>query len=165
MANYSARKLATSRRRQWQATLLPRGASQKLGGAVLPSIVVDTNVWYSAIVYGGAPEQAIVRCLERYQLVFSDALIEELLERLKRKAQAPYRWVRHLRLALEQIGTVVAITDPEQAVRDPKDNHVVAAALAAHCRFIVTGDQDLLKLGEYQGVIILRPVEFLELSK
>ena len=39
--------------------------------------------------------------------------------------------------------------------RDPDDDHVIAAALAAKAAGIVTGDKDFLSLGEHQGVKIV----------
>jgi hypothetical protein len=46
---------------------------------------------------------------------------------------------------------------------DPKDNHVLAAAVETNCIYIVSGDRHLLNLGEYQGIKILTPRAFLEL--
>lgn len=39
--------------------------------------------------------------------------------------------------------------------RDPDDDHVIACAIAAQADFIVSGDHDLLDLGQYQGIAIL----------
>ena len=45
---------------------------------------------------------------------------------------------------------------------DPDDDKFLACALEAQADCIVTGDPDLLNLGRYQGVDILKPGEFLE---
>ncbi|MCC7464345.1 MAG: putative toxin-antitoxin system toxin component, PIN family, partial [Gammaproteobacteria bacterium] len=39
--------------------------------------------------------------------------------------------------------------------RDPDDDQVLAAALAAKAQMIVSGDKDLLVLGAFQGIPIL----------
>ena len=41
-------------------------------------------------------------------------------------------------------------------LRDPDDIHVLACAVAARADMIVTGDKDLLSLGSFQGIPILR---------
>lgn len=47
--------------------------------------------------------------------------------------------------------------------RDPNDDHVLAAALAAEADCIVTGDADLLALGCYQGILMVTVRGFLDL--
>lgn len=47
--------------------------------------------------------------------------------------------------------------------RDPNDDHVLAAAVAADADYIVTGDADLLALRTYQGIQIVTVREFLDL--
>jgi predicted nucleic acid-binding protein len=44
---------------------------------------------------------------------------------------------------------------------DPNDDHVIATALAVKAEAIVTGDKDLLALGEYQAVRIITARAFL----
>ena len=46
---------------------------------------------------------------------------------------------------------------------DPKDNHILAAALETACEYIVSGDRHLLDLHEFQGIHIVTPREFLTL--
>lgn len=46
-------------------------------------------------------------------------------------------------------------------LRDPKDNLVLAAAVASNSEAIVTGDLDLLVLIEFNGIQILTPQDFL----
>lgn len=49
--------------------------------------------------------------------------------------------------------------------RDPKDDPVVACAVEGQADYIVSGDQDLLVLGEYEGVQVVTPRRFVELSE
>ena len=44
---------------------------------------------------------------------------------------------------------------------DPDDNAVLACAKEGNAAYIVTGDRDLLSLGDYEGITIVTPVQFL----
>lgn len=46
--------------------------------------------------------------------------------------------------------------------RDPDDNRVLETAILGGAAVIVTGDKDLLDLGSYEGVAIMRPAEWIE---
>ena len=69
------------------------------------------------------------------------------------------RWI----LALELVADTVS---PDREVRavhdDPDDDHLLAAALEGRAAFLVTGDQHVLALGEFEGVRIVTPAEFLK---
>ena len=56
---------------------------------------------------------------------------------------------------------------PSRVVRavpdDPDDDHLLAAALEGRAAFLVTSDQHVLSLGEYEGVRIVTPAEFLKI--
>jgi len=45
---------------------------------------------------------------------------------------------------------------------DPDDNRVRECAVAAESDVIITEDKGLLRLGEYDGIKIVRPSEFLQ---
>lgn len=94
----------------------------------------------------------------------SENIVEEVFDFFKTKTKAPQKWRRYFRITFERICTIAPTTDQEMdVVRDPKDNHVIAAALASNSRFIVTGDKDLQVLSRYQKIKILSPAEFLKL--
>ncbi len=50
-----------------------------------------------------------------------------------------------------------------KVTRDPSDDRVVACALAAQADYLVTGDDDMLVIGEYKGIRIVTPRRFLDL--
>jgi predicted nucleic acid-binding protein len=47
--------------------------------------------------------------------------------------------------------------------RDPKDDAVVACAVEGKADYVVSGDQDLLALGEYEGIQVVTPRRFMEI--
>jgi len=45
---------------------------------------------------------------------------------------------------------------------NPDDNKIIEAAVEAKADYIVTGDKHLLKIGNYHGIKIIKPNEFLK---
>ena len=45
---------------------------------------------------------------------------------------------------------------------DEPDNRILECAVAAGSQFLITADRDLLRLGNYAGISILRPADFLK---
>ena len=46
--------------------------------------------------------------------------------------------------------------------RDVDDDNVIGTAYAGECECIITGDNDLLELGEVMGIKILTPRQFFD---
>lgn len=66
---------------------------------------------------------------------------------------------------LELLGRALAVEigDPPPVARDPKDDKFLATARAAGAPYLVTEDNDLLVLGQYEGVQIVTMATFLGL--
>ncbi|MEX0934437.1 MAG: putative toxin-antitoxin system toxin component, PIN family [Candidatus Saccharimonadales bacterium] len=126
-------------------------------------MVIDTNVWYSAFIYGGKPEKVVNYCLDYGKIYLSPEILEELVKNLKNKAKTPYKWIRFVRLHLEKRCTVLDINVKPGVVRSYKDEHVVALAVSSASAYVITGDEDLLELGVYNGVNFIDSFEFLQL--
>ena len=125
-------------------------------------IVADTNVIVSAFLWGGVPRRLLEAVeAQRIELFTSRALISELEDVLSReKFTAQLRRTRFTSAFLlaryTQLATLIApaeVTAPE--LRDPDDAHVLACALAARAETIVSGDADLLSLGNYKNIPIV----------
>ena len=126
------------------------------------AVVCDSNVYISAIVFGGQPRE-VVACGERgaFQLLVSSAVIAEVETILDRKfGWEPQRLIRIVN-PIWRATRLVEVRLVIRECRDPKDNHLLALALEAGAEFIVTGDRDLLVLHPFRGVQILCPAAFL----
>jgi putative PIN family toxin of toxin-antitoxin system len=134
--------------------------------------VLDSSVLFSAFLKpGSVPATLLVRAREgAFSLYLSDYILEEtaaVLLREKNRARhgAPPEKVARFCRDLAAVARMVRELPELQAVPDdPKDNPIVATAVAARADYLVTGDrQHLLPMREYQGVRIVSPREFLEL--
>lgn len=131
---------------------------------------LDTNVLVSGLVsQKGLPRQILDAWLEgRYTLVLSLYLVDELAHVLTYP-----RIAERVRLTQEELEAILAalLSQAEltpgklqlpSVTRDPKDDPVVACAVEGQAGYIVSGDQDLLMLDEYEGVQVVTPRQFVE---
>ncbi|MDQ3700403.1 MAG: putative toxin-antitoxin system toxin component, PIN family [Chloroflexota bacterium] len=135
--------------------------------------VVDTNLFVSALITrSGIPNALILAWrARRFQLLMSPAIRQEISTVLRRP-----RMRQRYGLAEEEMSTLLQLIDRRAipvllstilpvTVRDPKDEMVLAAAIAGSADYLVTGDADLLvlhgdsRLGDLQ---IVTPRQFLE---
>ena len=128
-------------------------------------VTADTNVYISALVFAGTPRQFLLEAeAGRFRLAISDAILVELRGVLRDKFSWSETAVEAAIGHLFGCATVVNPTEVLDVVPgDEDDNRVVECAVAAGSRFIVTGDGDLLRLGSYAGIQILKVAEFLAL--
>src|SRR4051794_28020758 len=128
------------------------------------SAVVDASVLVSAFLFPESVPGRVLKLAQQgvFEMHLSPILLDEtryaLLSTRLRDAYghddaAVTAWCADL----EGVGTVFAGTLPDvgQACRDPNDDHVIATAIAVNAGIIVTGDKDLLTLGQFQSVRIL----------
>lgn len=123
--------------------------------------VLDTNIFISAL-FGGNPEEIYRAALQgRFRLVTSPAILTELARTLREKFSMPEAEITRY---IKQVGRHADVVRPEKRVRvlrDNPDNRVLECALEGKASVIVSGDRHLIDLGEYRGIPILRPTEFL----
>jgi len=125
-------------------------------------VVLDTNVLISAVVYGGKPEEVVRKVLSMQLRAFISPVLRSELEDVLDK-RFPLKNRNRLLKQLKKHFEVVHPNLELRVVRDESDNRVIEAAVAAMCDFIVTGDKDLLGIGQYSGIKIVRPADFLDL--
>ena len=128
-------------------------------------LVPDTNVIISSVFWRGNAYKIIASGIQgNYTLVTSPEIIDEVIERLKRKFRFPEAEQQNL---IDLIFTFYEIVEPSskfEIVRDKKDNKIIECAFDGKADYIVTGDKDLQILKIYKNVKIVSPSEFVSLE-
>ena len=133
--------------------------------------VVDANVYVSAFIRPeGPPGQIIERFLRdaAFAIVLSAEIVEEVLQALAYpKVRKAVRTEVDPDLWFEDILILAHLVTGEYTIaglsEDPDDDKYIAAAIEGRAAFVVSGDPDLLAIGEHEGVRILTPRAFLRL--
>jgi putative PIN family toxin of toxin-antitoxin system len=136
----------------------------------LARVALDANVLISAAIRpSGAPGQIVMLLLARaaFDLVLSPAIVREVDAALQ--STQIKRYLHDPKDALLWLADIVALADlvedtgrAKGVCRDPADDAVLGAALEGRASAIVTGDDDLLSIGEFEGVAIVTPRAFLD---
>ena len=132
-------------------------------------LVLDTNTALSGLLWGGPPGRLIDAAADgTIELASSAALLAELqgvLARAKFARQLAKRGLA-VRDVFDGYAALVIIAAPTRVsptvLRDPSDDQVLAAALAAGADLIVSGDAHLLDLKRFHGVDIVTAASAIE---
>jgi putative PIN family toxin of toxin-antitoxin system len=126
-------------------------------------IVLDTNVFVSAVFFGGLPGRILEAWRDgRVQLVLSVDILDEY-QRVGRVLASEHAGVDlepFLALLAVEAEVVEAPALPALVSSDPDDDKFLACALAGGVVAIVSGDRDLLVLDGWRELRILRPRQF-----
>jgi hypothetical protein len=130
--------------------------------------VLDTNVWISGILWGGAPREIVVLAEKgRIHVALSPHLLNELSGVLARPKFQPQLLSAKTDIdsIRESVISLVKLFEPTQKVSavaaDPADNAVLECALASGAEFIISGDDHLLSLKQFSDIPIITPRVFL----
>lgn len=138
-------------------------------------VVVDTNVWISALLNPHGPPAQVLEALKRnaFEPVLASALLDELMEVVKRPRLRRY-CLRHeeiieLQNLLRDRSRWVEPTGELHLCRDPADDLLLEVALLGQAQYLVTRDDDLkrdlelIQRMEEQGIRVVSVRQFLRL--
>jgi putative PIN family toxin of toxin-antitoxin system len=127
------------------------------------NVVVDTNVFVSAVFFGGVPGR-ILDFWKRGQmdLLMSEQILSEYVDVLRRLA------ARYPRVDPDPIVSLVVkrgvFIQPsnlsERVCVDPDDDKFIAAAIGGNATVVISGDQHLVAVSGVRGVEVMRPADF-----
>lgn len=131
-------------------------------------VVIDTSTLVSAVLKPTSiPAQALTEAMDLFEVIVSAEILAELHSVLQRPYLDRYRAIEHREqfyagyaaMALE-----VVVTEAVVACRDPKDDKFLSLAVAGNACIIISSDQDLLSMGQFQGIPIITPRAFVDLG-
>ena len=129
--------------------------------------VADTNVYISALNFGGAAEEVLaLGRAEVVELFVSSAILKEIEGVLIRKFQWSAKRARQAIAAIQEFAQLVR---PKETIHliteDEPDNRILECALEAQADVVITGDKHLRQLETFRDVLIVSPREFLEIYR
>lgn len=127
-------------------------------------VVIDSNVWISALVFGGNPRRIFERVIaEGWTIVASEEIFTEVRRVLIDKFADFIEDFNSFQAVLRPYTTMVQLGQIRVAIcRDEDDNRVIETAIIGRASHIITGDKDLLVLSKYKQIVIVKPFDFIE---
>lgn len=130
-------------------------------------VVYDTNVLVSGIGFGGKPWECLVLAfVGDVEMVTADAAIAEF-ERVLGYDRLPFTDAERNQYPtlIRKDATLVEPSRSFQVIEDdPDDDLFLEIAVETDAEYIVSGDPHLTALGQFRGVDIVTPDEFLDLD-
>lgn len=130
-------------------------------------LVVDTNLWISFLIKKDFKKLDSKIKNGKAKLIFSVELLDEFLtvaDRPKFRKFFNKTELERLIALFDFYGEVVQVNSKVTACRDPKDNFILALSKDSGADFLLTGDHDLLQLGEFEGTRISKISDYLRHS-
>jgi putative PIN family toxin of toxin-antitoxin system len=126
-------------------------------------IIIDTNIWVHFLItkqfafLDGLLENGEVR------LIFSEELLSEFIEVVKRPKLSKYFSDDDLKMLLElieQYADFISVDSNVQVCRDVNDNFLLSLAKDSSANYLITGDNDLLVLNQFEKTRIITIAEY-----
>jgi uncharacterized protein len=126
-------------------------------------IVLDTNVYISAVLTSGNPRTILDLVREKkLELFVSENILIEIERILSVKIKFDDSEVNDILESIRDISFLVSpIVRIAEIEKDKSDNRILECGVEANTDYIITGDNHLLSLKKYKGITILNPYDFL----
>ena len=129
-------------------------------------IVIDSNIFVSSFFWGGNPRYVFERVINGLDESFTT---EEILKEIKSvmnsgKFNANSNEIQDYIKIIKKYSKIIDSENiPKDISRDNDDNKILQCGLDGDVDFIITGDNDLLVLMEYEKIKIVKPKDYLEI--
>ncbi len=131
--------------------------------------LVDSNVILSGFLRKSSPPGQVLQAWrqERFVMLTSEAILDEVRRNLGNdffhEQMTRAEMDDNLALLQNEATLVVPTILVQGVATHPEDDLILSAAVSAGADYLVTGDRQLLALGEYGGIPIVSPRSFLDI--
>lgn len=127
--------------------------------------VFDTNIFISAFVIPGSQgERAFLLARQKqFELYTSVPILTETANKLRDKFDQSEEDIKEALRLISRSARVIKPAVELNVLEDFPDNRILECAVEAEADVIVSGDRHLLKLKKFQGIPIVRLVDFLRM--
>ena len=125
-------------------------------------LVLDSSVLIAAsISRAGVCAKLLEDVLTHHELIISDFILDEISGKLREKFQFPKTEIAELCRFLRGAATFVEPAEiGPTACRDSEDVAVLGTVIAGMVDLLISADKELLVLGSFRGIDIVKPGEF-----
>ncbi len=130
-------------------------------------VVIDTNVYISAIFWGGKPRQVIDLARDnKIEIFTSEDINQEIMDKLTTKFSLDSTDAESVMTDFSTFTNPIKISNRIHVVKDdPDDDKFIECALECKAKFIISGDKHLLRLKNYEGIDIINVATFLKIGR
>ena len=127
-------------------------------------VVVGTNVYISAIFWGGKPRHVIDLGRDgKIQIFTSEDIEQEILDKLMTKFGLNSDDAGKVMADFSTFTKPIRVSRRIRAVKDdPDDDKFIECAVECNAEFIISGDKHLLNMKKYEGIDIMNAATFLK---
>lgn len=134
-------------------------------------IVLDANIFVSSLLSTKGNPKYIVSAWQQgtFDLLISIPILSEIgrVLRYPRIAKRHGQDEAAIQRFLKLLENEAILVEPGEVLRvvkeDESDNRYLECAVAGKAHYLISGDNHLLEIGEYRGILILPPATFVTL--
>ena len=127
-------------------------------------VTLDTNEFVSALSGGGRALHLLHAAIDgEIEIAISEPIVAETVRVLREKFDWPPYDLLAARQRLERIGVMVKPKQPLHVTEDEPDNRILECAVESHSEFIVSEDNDLLRLERHGKTRIVTSAQMLKI--
>ena len=127
------------------------------------SIIIDTNLWISFLINVQFEFIEELMVVHKIKLLFSQELLTELNSVVKKPKLQKFISKESIEILFDIIDEYAEFIDVVCNVdvcRDKKDNFLLALAKESKADFLITGDNDLLDLEQFENTKIIKITDY-----
>ncbi len=129
-------------------------------------VVLDSNIYIAAFSSRGLCTSLFELCLDSTVIIISEHILSEINKAFSKKIKLPENKINDVLAYLHEHCMVKDYKELDRKVcRDPDDDNILALAKHTQADYIITGDEDLLVLKDFNSIPIVNPRNFWNIIK